>query len=103
MEAESIFPVFGELHADDSPAVVGPCAKAPRKVFTNDAGLFLVGANTDSDDADQTETEAFELSGDNKRDTAHALVALAFLIDFLSATGTNELRKCAEAFLEARP
>ena len=102
MEAESIFPVFGELHADDSPAVLVPCAKAPRKVFTNDAGLFLVGANTGSDD-DRTEPEAFELSGDTKRDAARAFLALAYLIDFLSATGTNELRKCAEAFLEARP
>ena len=45
---------------------------------------------------EMAESEPLELSGDVNADTETALRVLAFLIEFLDATGPDELRRSAD-------
>jgi hypothetical protein len=51
---------------------------------------------------DEIEEESFVLSGDVKTDLETALLAVAFLLDFVDCVGSDGLRCCANEIREFR-
>ena len=99
MESKSVFPVFGELHADDSPAVEIPYGKMARKVYENAAGLYLVSdgqaEQQNVEQEQETEPGPLKVTGELEDDTVAALYSLAYLSAFFSALEPDDLRELA--------
>ena len=67
--------------------------------------LFVVPKqpiNPGDTEPDELEEESFELSGDIKADLETALLAVAFLLDFVDSVGPDGLRCCANEIREFR-
>ena len=95
---ESIFPIFGPLHAEDSPTTVTPPEKPPRKRFENEARLFIVSANSEPEaDEQQPERLTLSVTGDIATDTVTLLNCLACVCEFFNSIEPADLRRIAEA------
>jgi hypothetical protein len=98
MDAETIFPVFSQLHEGASDMHL-PALRPERKACANEAGLFVGGADATSDSGitrDEPETDLLKVTGDAPRDTVVALHCLAYLSEFFAAIEPKDLRNLAD-------
>jgi hypothetical protein len=74
-----------------------------RKVHPNDAGLFLVSAETapqSTEEQKETPETPLKLTCDLPIDTATAFRCVAFLMEFFGALETGDLRRIADGIRE---
>jgi hypothetical protein len=96
MDTANLFPVFSQLHTDDPPVPIGE-RPAP-KICANEAGLFLVTAQTisEADESEETQDPSLRITGDLPVDTVMELHCMAFLKEFFDSLEPGDLRRIAE-------
>ena len=104
MEVENLFPVFSQLHRDESQEAPD-CQPTKRPSYQNEAGLFVVTTESlkqADEPGEEIEMEPLKVTGDVFRDTVAMLHCLAYLTECFGALDSDDLRRIADE-IRVRP